>query len=267
MILSGNKQNSLILWVFFFFHFLGWRSPYIILMSASPGHKRKWHDYDCHRIKQRLQNLSYIPQRFPTYPIVRGNSISTKKHFRKLITYKYNKWQDSMLQSLINLGSTNPKEYWKLVKSLKQNQFDKSSHSQSYIIDQVTWYDCFKDLNKEHMFKTDDFHVNIDKIIDNYSIIAKKMVHVLDTKITANEVTKAIGKLKLNKSAGYVLICNEMNKSGSEILSSSLCKLFNLMLGKGYFPQNGQYDIQCQCINLKAQITQVIIEAFQFPVA
>ena len=35
MILLGNKQNSLILLVFF--HFLGWRSPYIILVSAPPG--------------------------------------------------------------------------------------------------------------------------------------------------------------------------------------------------------------------------------------
>ena len=115
--------------------------------------------------------------------------VSTKnKHFRKLIKYKYNKWQDSISQSLINLESTNPKEYWKLVKSLKQNQFDNSHHNQSDIIDSVTWYDYFKDLNKEPKFKTNGFHVNIDKIIDNYSIIAKKMVHVLHTKITANEV-------------------------------------------------------------------------------
>ena len=63
------------------------------------------------------------------------------------------------------------------------------------------------------------------------------MVHVLDTKISANEVTKAIGKLKVNKSAGNDSIDNEMIKSGLGILSSSLCKLFNLMLEKGYFPQ------------------------------
>ena len=188
------------------------------------------------QIKQRLQNLSYIAQKFPTDPTVRGNLISTKKHFRKLIKYKYNKWQDLILQSLINVHSTNPKEYWKLVKSLKQNQFDKSPHNQSDIIDPVTWYDYFKDLNEEPKFKTNDFHVNIDKIIDNYSIIAKKMVHVLDTKITAIEITITIGKLKFNKSAVNNSIYNGMIKSGSEILLSSLCKLYNLILVKGYFP-------------------------------
>ena len=62
------------------------------------------------------------------------------------------------------------------------------------------------------------------------------MVHILDTKITANEVTKAIGKLKFNKSAGNYSICNEMIKSGSELLSSSLCKLFNLILKKATYP-------------------------------
>ena len=35
MILLGNKQNNLIL--LGFFHFLGWRSPYIIFVSAPPG--------------------------------------------------------------------------------------------------------------------------------------------------------------------------------------------------------------------------------------
>ena len=71
---------------------------------------------------------------------------------------------------MINVESTNPKEYWKLVKSLKQNQFDKSPHNQSGIIDPVTWYEYFKDLNEEPKLKTNDFHVNIDNIIDNYSM-------------------------------------------------------------------------------------------------
>ena len=101
----------------------------------------------------------------------------------------------------------------------------------------------FKDLNEEPKFKANDFHVNIDKIVYNYSIIAKKMVHVLDTMITANKVNTAIGKLKSNKSASNDSIYNEMIKSASEILSPSLCKLFNLILqsDKGYFPpKNGQ---------------------------
>ena len=168
------------------------------------------YDYDCHQIKQRLGNLSYVAQKFPTDPIVRGNLISTRKHFRKLIKYKYNKWQDSLLQSLINLESINPKKHWKLVRSLKQNQFNESSHNQSVVIDPVTWFDYFKDLNDKPKFKTNDFHINIDKIVDNYSIMAKKMVHVLYTKITANEITKTIDKLKSNKSADNDLIHNEM---------------------------------------------------------
>ena len=28
--------------------------------KKSQHHKRKWYDYDCHQIKQILQNLSYI---------------------------------------------------------------------------------------------------------------------------------------------------------------------------------------------------------------
>ena len=40
--------------------------------KESQHHKRKWYDFDCHQIKQRLQNLSYIAQKFPTDLIVRG---------------------------------------------------------------------------------------------------------------------------------------------------------------------------------------------------
>ena len=111
---------------------------------------------------------------------------------------------------MINVESTNLREYCKLVKSLKQNQFDESSHNQSDIIDPVTWYDYLKDPNEKHKCETNDFHVNIDKIIDIFSIIAKKMVHILDTKITANEVTKAIDSLESNKGADKVMTQSTM---------------------------------------------------------
>ena len=78
------------------------------------------------------------------------------------------------------------------------------------------------------------------------------------------KITKEIGKLKSNKSAGNDSIYNEIIRSASEILSPSLCKLFNRILDTGYFPQK---DIWCQSINLKIMITQVIIEESDFPVA
>ena len=94
------------------------------------------------------------------------------------------------------------------------------------------------------------------------------MVHILDTKITANEVTKAIGKLKFNKSAGNDSIYNEMIKSGSEILSSSLCKLFNLILEKGYFPQKWTVGYIVPTYKSESPDNyRVIIEVFQFPVS
>ena len=58
----------------------------------------------------------------------------------------------------------------------------------------------------------------------------------LDYPISIEDIAKAIKKLKTKKAAGLDRIRNEMIKTSSEFIKSSLEKLFNLILKSGVFP-------------------------------
>ena len=63
-----------------------------------------------------------------------------------------------------------------------------------------------------------------------------KVFNQLSYKITLNEITKSIKKLKNGKSCGDDMILNEMLKSGSQVLGPAIQKLFNLVLTSGSIP-------------------------------
>ena len=85
MILLGNKQNSLIL--LGFFHFLGWRSPYIVLVSAPPGQSIIL--FCILRLEDMsTDNLDYLRWKVKEITSGHGGSFMEKypNNFRKLFT-------------------------------------------------------------------------------------------------------------------------------------------------------------------------------------
>ena len=75
------------------------------------SNQKKWCDYECYQLKSELQNLAYLVKKFPRDPFLRGKLITTRKNYRRLVKMKYNQWQRSIIQSLLDLESNNPKEY------------------------------------------------------------------------------------------------------------------------------------------------------------
>ena len=99
-------------------------------------------------------------------------------------------------------------------------------------------------MNQKPDIIQDDLLINIKKVVNNYEALDHSFVEILDRDISESDVKAAalgaVSKLKCNKSAGNDSVVNEMTKAGAEVLSPMLCKLFNIILNKGYFPQNGE---------------------------
>ena len=91
-------------------------------------------------------------------------------------------------------------------------------------------------MNQKLDFIQDDFQTNIQKVVNNYEIFVHNFVEILDKDISESDVKAAVSKLKCNKSAGNDSIVNDMIKAAAELLSPTLCKLFSIILDKGYFP-------------------------------
>ena len=95
-------------------------------------------------------------------------------------------------------------------------------------------------MNQRPDFIQDDFQTNIKNFINNYDVFAHGFVEILDKDISKSDVKASVTKLKCDKPAGNDPIVNEMIKAGEEILSPTLCKLFNIILNNSYIPPKGE---------------------------
>ena len=81
---------------------------------------KKWFDHSCHAMKTKFNNLAKLLERYPNDPYVRGKLITTRKEYRRLIKRKNKEWQNLLIEKLQEFESSNPKEYWTLIKSLRE---------------------------------------------------------------------------------------------------------------------------------------------------
>ncbi|CAC5397394.1 unnamed protein product [Mytilus coruscus] len=61
---------------------------------------------------------------FPFDPIIRGSYYKCYREYNKLRKYKMRTFKQSILNSLDNLRDSDPKQYWKLINSLKESTDD-----------------------------------------------------------------------------------------------------------------------------------------------
>ena len=60
----------------------------------------------------------------------------------------------------------------------------------------------------------------------------------LNSDISYAEIFKACSELSLGKSGGSDFVLNEFFKYGINEMANYLCKLFNVIFQKGYFPMS-----------------------------
>ena len=70
----------------------------------------------------------------------------------------------------------------------------------------------------------------------NYKQFAQKLVGVLDSEISLQEVKNEIQKLKNDEASCNDSIANEMIKAGSDVILPALCNLFNTIFKREYLP-------------------------------
>ena len=145
---------------------------------------KKWFEHSCHAMKTKLNNLAKLLERYPNDPYVRGKLITTRKEYRKLIKRKNKEWQNLLIEKLQEFESSNPKKYWKLIKSLRECNLGGKANNESDSVDPGTWFDYFKALNSYPEFRKSSFQINVEMVSKNYKQFAQKVVGVLDSEIS-----------------------------------------------------------------------------------
>lgn len=182
-----------------------------------------WFDLECKLEKENLRALgSYITKHTQNNQSLRQHLYQKKKQFKSLCRTK----KSRCYTSIDKLNFNNPKQLWKEIRALFNVRKNLSGQNCPVEIDKV--FTHFKNLNKSE---------NTGNIEDYYSTDSEE-TGVLDFEIAPDEIIKAIGKLKLNKSPGIDNIPNEVLKLGKTELCKSLTLLFNKILVSGNFPQS-----------------------------
>ena len=83
---------------------------------------KPWHDQDLDKLKRITIEKGKLMTKFPRDPIIRGSFFKINKQYSKLRKKKKKEFRQSVLDRLDALESENPKEYWSLLNSLKDEK-------------------------------------------------------------------------------------------------------------------------------------------------
>ena len=105
--------------------------------------RQEWYDGNCHNLKKNLRNLGSLLSKFPNDIYLRHLFFAKKKEYKRTVKKQKRQFHNSRLNKIELLSENNPKDFWKLVNSIKA-QKPRTSHE----ILPSEWFDYFKNLNK-----------------------------------------------------------------------------------------------------------------------
>ena len=191
-----------------------------------------WFDEECKKARKecrkKLKTLKKNMKRSKTScEESRVEFVKSRKGYKKLIRLKKQANQKSKAESLEN-NLHNPSTFWKEVKNLGGCNC-KTIENKLKIED---WYKHFQNVFKECDDTTSgDFENHCE------GSISEDSDHILNAKITEEEVRQAIHNLNNGKAGGTDGIIPEMLKTGGEEVICFLTKLYNKVFDCGIYPQ------------------------------
>ncbi|CAC5360537.1 unnamed protein product [Mytilus coruscus] len=105
---------------------------------------KNFFDTDLKTKREILISKGKLLSKFPFDPIVRGSYFKCYREYNKSRKRKKREFKQKILDSLDGLREDNPKEYWNLIKSLK----DDKKEGPEKTVNTNVWYTYFKSLNK-----------------------------------------------------------------------------------------------------------------------
>jgi hypothetical protein len=178
-----------------------------------------------------LRNLSSLLSKFPNDIYLRHLFFAKKKEYKRTVKKQNRQFHNSIPNKIELLSENNPKDFWKLVNSIKA-QKSRTSHE----ILPSEWFDYFKNLNK---INTNTEIASSEALIVKYFNIWALGINdtTLDRPVSLEEVYKLSKRLKNKKASANDSLSNEIIKLAvHEVLPSYFEKLFNKILSNGHFP-------------------------------
>ena len=200
--------------------------------SRKTKHNSKaWFNVDCHKMKLELKSMAKLLCKNPKNLQLRQTFFMAKRNFKQFIKQAKTTFKQDLTMKLENASHTNQKEYWQILKKLRNSE--QNSHEENPIHIEE-WVSHFKELftSQKHNNPLQE-----QRILDELKLLESIPIYnELSFRFTKKEILTAISKLKPGKAPGTDSISSELIKAASPFIIDLLIKMFNHVLASGHYP-------------------------------
>ena len=212
------------------FKTLSVRACKILKTGKKKKKKKPFIDNELKDLKKTVSRLGNLLKNDPYNQNLKNQFLKHSKDCKKLIKKKSQQYRKELFDKLLNLKDSDPKQYWKILKSLKYEDSDKQIELQASFQELISHF--------KSQGETLDYDKDFNDKVKVDSSIAPPPNEITDKPFTIGEVNKCIKKLNTGKSAGPDKISNEIIKYSGIVTCKAIVKLFNLIMDSGKYPSN-----------------------------
>ena len=198
--------------------------------GKKPSHRKvkpkKWYDKSCSELSKHLKLTGYLLSKSPNDPYLRGSLIKIRKEYKKLLKLKKREHQIHLIGKLEAIEKNKPKEYWNLLKKLRDDNQDNK------ICNSETFTTFFEELFSQEN-ELPDQHQEVEEAVLKALEKAKSIGD-----FSMEEFTKALKILKTNKAPGPDRIPGEAIKSSPLRVQNIILKIVNKIKNSTEYPEN-----------------------------
>ena len=157
---------------------------------------------------------------------MRGKINNERKAYKKILKKKHKEFINKLFVQLDSMQNSDPRGYMNLVKSLRDESFDKQAKSDTDFVLLENWREQFCSLLGPNINKTREEEDMLSYISENCDRLSSD----LEQPFTRSELMESIASLKNNKASSFYQITNEIIKASHHFTAKPVLLLFNHIL-------------------------------------
>ena len=204
------------------------------IKNKKKRYRQVWSDEVIYETKREINALGRKIKHNPNKNNLKQNYFNLCKQLKKMVKQKKYEYKQKIYNMLSDKINKDPKEYWKILKSLKVTEEEEDIPE--ILREEEKIIKHFQNQGNPTSFNL-DFKNKIENLLES----VEKMIEYkeeTDKPITFAEIKKVISQLKIGKSAGPDRILNEVIKCSFPVMGKSFLKIFNLILKSGKYPHS-----------------------------
>ena len=190
--------------------------------TKQPRKPAKWFNNECTKLRKSYRRALAKVNKNPFNQHFRELAIHARKAYKTVCKQAEAKLRGEVLQKLLELSDSDPKEFWKTLKNMRE--WGRKQPDPSDGIQANTWQHYYTELLNKKTTKP-------------FEIIQGESNTILDEPLTLRELTDAINLAKRGKSAGPDNIQVEYIKHAKEDVVKILFRIMKIVFNNAIFPQ------------------------------